>query len=96
MAMRECTQHELVAAYPVLHEKEGEFVAQAKATFLITEKGTVKLTGLELDRKNFVSEHKIADEEVRKILNSSTTIGAKKKKKPAKKDGEKEEPASSQ
>lgn len=90
MAMRECAQHELVAAYPVLHEKDGELVAQVKSTFLVTDKGTVKLTGLELDRKSFFSEHKIVDEEVRRVLNSSTSIGgAKKKKKPAaKKEGE--------
>jgi len=42
----EAREHDLVAAYPVLHEKEGEFVAQVKFTALISANGTTsRITG---------------------------------------------------
>ena len=38
-------EHDMVRAYPVLLEKEGEFVAQVKFTALVTAAGTTRITG---------------------------------------------------
>ena len=40
----ECTNHGLLHAYPVLHEKAGELVAQAKATVLLMPNGSDRVT----------------------------------------------------
>jgi curved DNA binding protein len=41
----EAREHDLVYAYPVLHEKEGEVVAQVKFTVLLTASGPQRITG---------------------------------------------------
>ena len=40
----ECTNHGLLHAYPVLYEKSGELVAQAKATVLLLPNGSDRIT----------------------------------------------------
>merc|ERR1711981_1153114 len=45
LGMKECLEHRLFHTYPVLEEKEGEFVAQMKFTVMITEEGTQRVTG---------------------------------------------------
>jgi curved DNA binding protein len=44
IGIKEIVSHDLVDAYPVLYEREGEFVAQFKFTALILPKHTIKLT----------------------------------------------------
>merc|ERR1712216_1006055 len=39
LGMKECINHELFAAYPVLEEKEGDYVACGKFTVMATEEG---------------------------------------------------------
>jgi len=46
LGMKECINHDLFTAYPVLEEKEGDFVAHAKFTVLMTEEdGVQRITG---------------------------------------------------
>jgi len=44
IGIKEIVSHDLVDSYPVLFEKEGEFIAQFKFTVLILPKETIKLT----------------------------------------------------
>lgn len=46
MGVRECVSHNLLVGYPVLCEKDGEFVAHVKYTVLLLGSGTQKITGL--------------------------------------------------
>lgn len=61
----ECAKHDLVEPYPVYFEKEGEFVAEFKYTVLITQTGTVKITGLPIDVDVYQTENKITDENIK-------------------------------
>lgn len=44
LGLVECLNHGLLHAYPVLHEKSGELVAQAKATVLLMPNGADRIT----------------------------------------------------
>lgn len=74
----ECVQHELVEPYPVLYEKEGEYVAQFKFTALITPTQTLKLTSHPLPYVK--SDHEIQDKEINQLLSMGTKRTTKKKK----------------
>jgi curved DNA binding protein len=90
VGISEAARHELVDVYPVLKEKEGQFVAQFKFTVLLLPGGTKKITGLTLGdlEKKVASQHSIQDEELKKLLASSANPKKAKKKKAA---GDKEE-----
>jgi len=45
MGITEIVKHELVDAYPVLFEKDGEIVAQFKFTAIISANATKRMTG---------------------------------------------------
>jgi len=78
LGITECIKHEIVDPYPVLYEKEGEFVAQFKFTALLTGKETIKLTSHPLP---FVqSQLSVSDKEVNNIL----ALGLKRTRKKAK------------
>jgi len=87
MGINECVNHGLITPFPVLFEKEDEVVAQFKFTTLLMPNGPMRITGLPFDPNNFESDHKIEDEEIKKILASSASrkSNKKKKKKAAKK-----------
>ena len=40
LGMKECVQHDLLQPYPVLWEKEGDYVAHVKFTVLVMPNGT--------------------------------------------------------
>lgn len=80
LGVGECVQHGLLDPFQVLYEKEGEFVAQFKATLLLMPNGSHKITGLAFDPSIFQSEHKIEDKEVLEVLKQSYSVGNKKKK----------------
>ena len=42
MGVTECARHELLNAYPVLYDKDGEFVAQIKYTVLLMPNGPLR------------------------------------------------------
>lgn len=87
MGLKECVNHKLIEPFPVLHEKDGELVAQFKFTVLLMPTRSHKITGLPVDMGMYKTEHKIEDESIVKLLQSSnpTTANKKKKKKNAKK-----------
>lgn len=74
----EMLKHDLVTPYPVLYEKNGEYVAQFKFTALILPSSTQRLNSHELPHVS--SEYKIEDPEILKILSLSTSRSKKKKK----------------
>jgi len=72
MGVMECVSHKLVAPYPVLWERQGEFVAQFKYTVLIGANGPVKLTGAHCDTTIYKSDVKIMEnEEIKALLDES-------------------------
>jgi len=74
MGVIELVNHGLVTPYPVLYEKQGEFVAQIKFVVAIMPNATNRLTGHPLPL--VTSERKIEDAELLALLATST----KKKK----------------
>lgn len=67
--LKECLSHELVADYPVLHEKEGDFVAQFKFTVIVRpSKLPYKLCGSYAFDPSTLPAHDIQDEAITTIL----------------------------
>eukprot|EP00928_Gymnodinium_smaydae_P053750 TRINITY_DN37677_c0_g1_i1.p1 TRINITY_DN37677_c0_g1~~TRINITY_DN37677_c0_g1_i1.p1 ORF type:complete len:395 (+),score=129.69 TRINITY_DN37677_c0_g1_i1:71-1255(+) len=91
IGVSESKRHELLEEYPIMKEKDGNFVAQFKFTVLLLPGGTKRITGLPLGKleKQVASTHSIQDEELKKLL--ATSANPKKKKKANKKDGEKKD-----
>jgi len=81
LGMSECVKMKLIDPYQVLFEKAGETVAQFKFTVLLMPSGLHKITGLPFDPDAFESEHKIEDEEIKKLLASGVNPSKKKNKK---------------
>lgn len=81
----ECVNHDLVQPYPVMWEKDGDFVAHLKFTALITANGVIKVTGPQANPTLFNSEFALSDPELKKTMVTASAGGAKKKKKPKKK-----------
>jgi curved DNA binding protein len=93
VGVSEARRHELLEEYPVLKEKDKEFVAQFKFTVLLLPGGTKKITGLALSSpEEVVSQLEVKDEDLKKLLATSANP-KKKKKKDTKKDGDKKEDA---
>merc|ERR1711972_287662 len=78
----EARRHELLEEYPVLKEKDKEFVAQFKFTVLLLPGGTKKITGLPLGdgEKQLVTACEVKDEDLKKLLSASANPKKKKKK----------------
>jgi len=86
----ELVKHELLDAYPVLYEREGEFVAQFKFTALILPSSTMRLNAFPLP--HVTSDYAVeSDPEIKAILAMSTKRAAKKKKKGPKAAGDKKD-----
>eukprot|EP01115_Flamella_aegyptia_P001556 TRINITY_DN125646_c0_g1_i2.p1 TRINITY_DN125646_c0_g1~~TRINITY_DN125646_c0_g1_i2.p1 ORF type:complete len:105 (-),score=24.72 TRINITY_DN125646_c0_g1_i2:57-371(-) len=83
--------HNLLAPYPILHERDGTIVAQFKFTVLVLPNGIQKLGGYE--QLPYVrSDYTIEDQEINEIL--ALPLGRKKnKKKRKKKKNNNQEPA---
>jgi len=81
MGINECVNHGLITPFPVLFEKEDEIVAQFKFTTLLMPNGPLRITGLPFDVTQYESDKKIEDEEIQKILSTSTSKKSNKKKK---------------
>jgi len=84
--LKECTTHELLTAYPVLYEKEGEHIGHIKMTVVVLPSGTIRVAGTSMNTEGIASEKSIKDEEILKILAQSAgkkKKNKKKKKKPA-------------
>ncbi|XP_046452700.1 proliferation-associated protein 2G4-like [Daphnia pulex] len=83
MGVLECVSHKLLEPFHVLYEKPNEIVAQFKFTVLLMPNGPQKITGLPFDPTAFQTANSITDEEVKKLITSSTRSKPNKKKKPA-------------
>eukprot|EP01066_Platyproteum_vivax_P010177 Platyproteum_vivax@DN4529_c0_g1_i1.p1 len=78
LGVSECMRHDLLHAFPVLHEKTGEFVAQFKSTVVILPSGQKRITGLPFEQADkLVCDKEIKDEEIKALL----AIDLNKKKK---------------
>eukprot|EP00932_Pfiesteria_piscicida_P017063 SRR837773.3962.p1 GENE.SRR837773.3962~~SRR837773.3962.p1 ORF type:complete len:241 (-),score=112.80 SRR837773.3962:61-783(-) len=93
VGVSEARRHELLEEYPVLKEKDGEFVAQFKFTVLLLPGGTKRITGLPLGtlEKQLASSLAVKDDDMKKLLASSANPKKQKKKKASGKDDTKEE-----
>merc|ERR1719230_2403298 len=93
LGVSEAKRHELIEEYPVLKEKDKEFVAQFKFTVLLLPGGTKKITGMPLGdaEKQLVTAHEVKDEDLKKLLSTSSNPKKKKKKAKEDKDDKKEE-----
>jgi len=81
LGVSECVKMKLIDPYQVLYEKGGEVVAQFKFTVLLMPSGLHKITGLPFNPDDFQSEHKIEDEEIKKLLGTGVNPSKKKNKK---------------
>jgi len=81
LGVNECTNHELLTPYPVLYEKDGEYVAQFKFTVLLMPNGPLRITHGTWDPEFIQSEYSIKDEELKTILSSQVSKKTQKKKK---------------
>merc|ERR1711972_348124 len=81
VGVSEAKRHELLEEYPVLKEREREFVAQFKFTVLLLPGGTKKITGLPLGdlEKQLTPSCSVKDEEIKKLLAKSANPKKKKK-----------------
>ncbi|KAM9409996.1 proliferation-associated protein 2G4a [Pholidichthys leucotaenia] len=77
----ECVKHELLQPFSVLHEKEGEFVAQFKFTLLLMANGPHRITSGPFDPDLYKSEYEVQDPELKTLLQSSASRKTQKKKK---------------
>lgn len=83
IGVSEAKRHELLEEYPVLKERDKEFVAQFKFTVLLLPGGTKRITGLPLGQLDtqLVSTYSVQDEGLKKLLASSANPKKQKKKK---------------
>jgi ERBB-3 binding protein len=86
-------QNQLLEVYPVMREKDGEFVAQIKFTVLLLPDNSMQVTGLPWDASQFKSEFS-PSEEVQKVL--ALPIPKKKKNKKKKNKKKKKSAAAAQ
>uniref|UniRef100_A0AAZ3RCL4 Peptidase M24 domain-containing protein n=1 Tax=Oncorhynchus tshawytscha TaxID=74940 RepID=A0AAZ3RCL4_ONCTS len=61
----ECAKHELLQPFNVLHEKEGEFVAQFKFTVLLMANGPLRITTGLYEQELYKSEHEVEDADLK-------------------------------
>lgn len=79
LGITEMLKHDLLYPYPVLYEKQGEYVAQFKFTVLLLPSATMRLTGHPLPYVS--SQHELKDPSILEIMQMSTKRSKKKKKK---------------
>jgi len=79
LGITECLKHDLVKSYPVLYEKEGQFVAQFKFTVLLLPFCTQKLNG-PFTLPYVQSNYNITDPKLLSLLQQSLKRKNKKKK----------------
>ena len=68
LGITECVRTNIVQPYPILSEKNGEFVAQFKFTVIVGPNKTIQITGLPLDMLSIHPSKQIQDSELNKLL----------------------------
>jgi len=81
IGVKECVDHELMQEFPVLTEKEGEFVAHFKSTVAILPRSTVVLAGALPCTAATDSTHSIKKEEVKAAVKKELYLKVKEAKK---------------
>eukprot|EP00879_Flechtneria_rotunda_P015638 GHRR01016356.1.p1 GENE.GHRR01016356.1~~GHRR01016356.1.p1 ORF type:complete len:206 (+),score=84.99 GHRR01016356.1:675-1292(+) len=84
LGLLECLNHGLLHPYPVLHEKQGDLVAQIKGTVLLMPNGSDKITVAPEQRVE--TDKKVTDPELLQLLATSLKPRKSSKKKAAAKD----------
>ncbi|KAH7647424.1 proliferation-associated 2G4 metalloprotease [Cryptosporidium bovis] len=80
LGVSECLRHNLLYSYPVMSERQGEFVAGFKCTILLLPNGNKRITGVPfIQEKDCETNYSIVSEELKNLL--STSLSSKKKKK---------------
>ena len=80
VGIKECFEHDLIMAYPVLTEKPGEFVAHFKATVAILPRSTIILCGgAAIDTSKLKSKKEVTDEDLKTLLTQNLWTKAKGK-----------------
>lgn len=81
VGVKECQNHDLLMAYPVLQDKTGDFVAQFKATVVVQPKSTAILCGgRALARTGLDSDKKVKDADLAALIASELWKEEKPKK----------------
>jgi len=84
--LKECVNHELLADYPVLHEKDGEFIAQFKFTVVVRpNQGPLRLCGTKTVDTAQLIPHEIKNEKLTELLATTWENPKRKKRKKKKK-----------
>lgn len=81
LGLVECLNHGLLHPYPVLHEKQGDLVAQIKGTVLLMPNGSDLVTSAPL--QTIQTDKKVEDPELLQLLASSLKPRKSSKKKAA-------------
>lgn len=82
VGVKECLEHDLLAAYPVLTEKPGEIVAHFMSTVAVLPRSTVVLAGaIPFDESKFEAENALKTPEVMELVNKELWKKDNKKKK---------------
>ncbi|XP_053952638.1 proliferation-associated protein 2G4 [Anastrepha ludens] len=68
MGVVECVSHKMIEPFQVLYEKPAEYVAQFKHTVLLMPNGVNLVTGIPFTEEYFVSEHSIAQPELKELV----------------------------
>ncbi|KAH8418218.1 hypothetical protein KR222_001065 [Zaprionus bogoriensis] len=68
MGVVECVSHKMIEPFQVLYEKPTEIVAQFKHTVLLMPNGVNLVTGIPFNVDSYVSEHSIAQAELKELV----------------------------
>jgi curved DNA binding protein len=79
LGLVECLNHSLLHPYPVLHEKQGDLVAQIKGTVLLMPNGSDKVTSA--PEQKVETDKKVEDAELLQLLATSLKPRKSSKKK---------------
>jgi len=85
--LKECLAHDLLSDYPVLHERDEEFIAQYKFTCIVRpNKGPLRICGTPtVNMEEIQAGEQLQDEELMALLQTQWEAPTKKKRKRKKK-----------
>jgi len=85
--LKECLAHDLLSDYPVLHEKENEFIAQFKFTCVVRpNQGPLRICGTpSIDQDQIQASAQLEDPELLALLQTQWEAPKRKKRKKKKK-----------
>jgi curved DNA binding protein len=81
MGVIECYRHGLVDPYPVLCDKKGAFTVHLKTTLMLMPRETTQVVNVQV--QSYQSTKALQNEDLKKLLLTTTKVGKKKAKKAA-------------